>query len=520
MEHLRILLRDIVGALWKQRWMGLGVAWIVCIVGWVGVFMIPNQFEANARLYVDADAILTPLLKGLALDDTPSAQLDTLQRTLLSRPNLEKLIAKTDLELRITAPNDEERMIRSLANTIKVTPVTHNLFTISYRDTNPRLAYDVVRTVLDLFIESKTGNNLTDMANARTFVDQQIATYEKQLRAAEARRADFRARYIDLLPNDAAGGQSRLEQARATLTGLQGQLTDEQRRLALLQQELLTTPATLSADNPAVAAMGGGGSSQLTAAQEKLQELRLKFTDSNPDVIAQQNLVNALKSNPVRSAAPPRPAPAAATTSTTAGSHREYGVPNPLYTQLKGEMVDSEAKVASLQRQVGDWTKERDRMEQIARTAPGLQAEYTDLERGYDVLRKNYEELLARREAMHLADAADTQAGKVTTQVVDPPVVPHLAVAPNRPLLIAAVMILALGAGIGLPMLLDQFDNSMRNIEQLRGLELPVLGSVSLIPQPISRLRYLFDRGGLAAGTLVLLVAFGGLMLRMLKASI
>ncbi len=55
------------------------------------------MYEANARLYVDADAVLTPLLKGLALDNKPDNQLELLQRTLLSRPNLEKLISKTDL---------------------------------------------------------------------------------------------------------------------------------------------------------------------------------------------------------------------------------------------------------------------------------------------------------------------------------------------------------------------------------------------------------------------------------------
>jgi hypothetical protein len=63
--------------------MGVIVAWLVCGVGWVGVYLIPNQFESSARLYVDADAILTPLLHGLAADTEPTTQLEVLQRTLL-----------------------------------------------------------------------------------------------------------------------------------------------------------------------------------------------------------------------------------------------------------------------------------------------------------------------------------------------------------------------------------------------------------------------------------------------------
>ncbi len=86
-------------AAWRRRWIGVIIAWWICGLGWVGVYLVPNQFESSARLYVDADAILTPLLKGLAADSAPNSQLEVLQRTLLSRPNLEKLISKTDLDL-------------------------------------------------------------------------------------------------------------------------------------------------------------------------------------------------------------------------------------------------------------------------------------------------------------------------------------------------------------------------------------------------------------------------------------
>ena len=96
------------------------VAWLVCGVGWVGAYTIPNQFESNARLFVDADAILTPLLRGIAADSAPTTQLEILQRTLLSRPNLEKLVSKTDLDLTLNGPSDRERLINRLATEIKV----------------------------------------------------------------------------------------------------------------------------------------------------------------------------------------------------------------------------------------------------------------------------------------------------------------------------------------------------------------------------------------------------------------
>ncbi len=79
------------------------------------VYWSPANMRSSARLYVDADAILTPLLKGLAADSAPNSQLEVLQRTLLSRPNLDKLISKTDLDLSLTGPPERERLLQELS---------------------------------------------------------------------------------------------------------------------------------------------------------------------------------------------------------------------------------------------------------------------------------------------------------------------------------------------------------------------------------------------------------------------
>src|SRR6202020_2081435 len=142
MDSVRTMLLTYLRAAWRRRWLGVVVAWLVCCVGWVGTYAVPNQFESSARLFVDADAVLTPLLRGIAADSAPTTQLEILQRTLLSRPNLEKLISKTDLDLTLNSPSDRERLLSRLATDIKVTPQTKNLFTIYYRDKSPKLAHD------------------------------------------------------------------------------------------------------------------------------------------------------------------------------------------------------------------------------------------------------------------------------------------------------------------------------------------------------------------------------------------
>ncbi len=303
-----MMLTQYLRAAWRRRWMGVIIAWLVCGVGWVGVYMIPNQFESSARLFVDTDAILTPLLRGIAADSQPTTQLEILQRTLLSRPNLEKLVSKTDLDLQLNSPSDRERLLTRLGTDIKVNPQTKNLFTITYRDKSAKLAHDVVQTLLTIFVESATGSNRTDMENARRFLERQIQSYEQQLRAAEKRRADFRGRYIEVLPNNDNPNVPALEGARGQASLLEGKLQDALISRDALKQEVESTPPMLVVESGTAQQMAAAGlgapvpKTRVEEAEEQLRMLLLKDTDQHPDVIAQRKLIEALKS------APPDPA--------------------------------------------------------------------------------------------------------------------------------------------------------------------------------------------------------------------
>jgi polysaccharide chain length determinant protein (PEP-CTERM system associated) len=339
------------------------------------------------------------------------------------------------------------------------------------------------------------------MENARRFLDQQIASYECQLRNAEKRRADFRARYVDLLPSDGNGGESRLDLARMQLIGLRGQLEDAVQRRDALRKELSTTPPNTNID----ADIRDGAPSRLRTAQDQLAELRLRFTDQHPDVIAMKKLIAVLKTE--RSDA-----------GSAASRGRIRSISNPMYEQLKVRLVDAEGQVASLQRQVTDATGERERMEAMARSTPGVHAEYENLDRDYSVLRKNYEELLGRREAANIAEAADTQADKVKLQIVDPPRIPRIAVSPNRLLLIPGVLLAGLAGGSGLAFLLGQTDRSFRTLDDLRVLGLPVLGGISLL-DTIPRRKRLISAFGFGLAVTLLAVACGGLLTQLLRQS-
>lgn len=518
MESVRNLLLSYIRAAWRRRWSGLVVAWLVCGVGWVGVYLIPNQYESSARLFVDADAVLTPLLRGIAADSAPTTQLEILQRTLLSRPNLEKLISKTDLDLIINSPSDRERLLGRLATAIKVTPQTKNLFTIIYRDGNPKLAHDVVQTLLTIFIESATGSNRADMENARRFLERQIQSYEQQLRAAEKRRADFRARYIDVLPHEANPNVPALEGARTNAHLLEGRLQDALVTRDALKQEVESTPPMLVIEPGGAAAVPAPGDtglrSRVAEAEEQLRMLLLRVTEAHPDVVTQRKIIESLKKIPPT--APSIGSPSGGISEPVAGAKRT--APNPIYDQLKVKLIDADTSIVSLQRQRDEAVRYRDRLEKIQREQPGLIAEYQNMDRDYSVLRRNYEELLARLQSANIAQAADTQADKVKLQVIDPPEVPRLPASPNRILLISGVLAAGIVIGAGMTVLLSQFDSSFSSVDELRALGLPVLGGISVLGLAPLRQR-LMTVLRFGAALAILIGIYGGLMVHVLRST-
>jgi uncharacterized protein involved in exopolysaccharide biosynthesis len=163
------------------------------------------------------------------------------------------------------------------------------------------------------------------------------------------------------------------------------------------------------------------------------------------------------------------------TNRTAAGTTRA----NPAREQLLVRLVDTDSQIASLERQLREMESQSSRLEEMARNAPEVQAQFANLDRDYNIIRRNYEELLARRESVNIAEAARTGTDRVTLEVVDPPTMPTVPTSPKRLLLAAGVLLVALGAGGALLFLQVQLDTSFYTLRELRGIGLPILGAFS-----------------------------------------
>lgn len=470
-----------LNSLWRRRLQAVIVAWLVCLAAWAFIATMPNVYDASARVYVDTRSILVPLLRGLAIDNNSGAEVAIMQRTLLTRPNIEKVARMTDLDITATNPEEMETLIERLKAKIAVRRVAQDdLFLISYSDGDPQIAHDVVQALLTIFVENNLGQNRQDMDTARRFIEEQIIDYETQLEAAEQRLAKFKQENMSLLSGQ-QGYQGRLSGAQGNLAGIDAQLQNAIVRRDTLRQELKNTPEFFELKG--TQAVGSGPPTntavRILEFEATIENMLTRYTENHPDVVRARRRLEALYKQQEQELEFAASGPVGVPSAPEGPSG--YGVPNTLYEQLKLSMVNEQANIAALRQQVKTAKERVDSLLDIRVQAPLVEAELTKLNRDYNVLRDKYEQLLNRREAERISRAREFEADTVQFRIVEPPKVPIKPSGPNRLLFLTLALVVGLGSGAGFAFLLTLSSDSISSVAQLREtFELPVLGVVGL----------------------------------------
>lgn len=466
-EQLRRAVRDV----WLHRWIGLTAAWLIVVVGAVAIYLMPDQYEASARVYVDTQSVLKPLMSGLAVEPNLDQQIAMMSRTLISRPNIEKVVGMSDLNLAAKSSDQIESQIDYLTRSIEMRSSGGiNLYTISFRNSNPESARKVVQALLTIFVESNLGNKRKDSDTARRFIDDQIKSYEQKLTQAENALKEFKITHLGT--TSGKDYFTQMTEAGSDLAAAKLQLEEAQNGRDAMRRQM-------TGEDPVI--MGGGDAQQpavpeidsrIAALKQKLDEMRLHFTDAYPDIVATKRIIGELEQQ--------KKADLAARAKASPGRSPLAG--NPVYQQLQVQLAQSESEVAALQTRVAAYQARYERLKAAATNVPKIEADLQQLNRDYDVNKANYEKLIARRESAQMSSDMDASAGLVEFRVIDPPRVSPKPVAPNRVLLISMVFLGALAGGIGVAFMMGQVRPTFSDRKSLRDISgLPILGAVTMI---------------------------------------
>lgn len=475
-------LAEALRRMWQGRWAGLAVAWVIALAGTAVVFVTPDKYQATARVYVDTQSVLRPLLHGLTVQPNVEQEVHALTGSLISNPNLEKLVRMTDLDLEVNTPEQRQKLIDKLRRAVYIKSVGQNLYTIGFASPRPGEATRVVQSLLSIFVESGLSPRAKDTGQALRFIEEQIKHYEQRLSEAENRLKEFKIRNLDL--NGAEGRdffgtmatvkqqlqetQQLLQEAEKSRDALKQQITDEEER-----------PPQLIVADDAPAVTTPELDARLATLTKSLDDLLMRYTEKHPDVLNTRRIMKEVEAQ--RDEQRKRLAE-------EQERRRRTSAPNPagaVYPQLKLAMAESEAQVARLRARRQQQEQRLQNLRAAARSIPEREAQLTQLNRDYTIQKQNYDALVARRESALISGEAQAATGVADFRIVDPPQVAPNPIAPNRKTLIVLALVASLLAGFGASYGYSLIHPTFLDTRQLKSFAgRQTLGMVSLIRNP------------------------------------
>lgn len=486
MQEILSLVLGQLRNIWRFRWLALGIAWVIAVVGWLYVYSLPDQYSSSARVHIDTKSAINPLLNGMAVTPNTDQQVSLLIRTVLSRPHLQDIARSTGLDLKATSPEQEQSLIQGLQSrlTLKSSGGGTDLYTISYTSSKPKLAQSVVQQVMSIMttmnLSDRNGGNTTQ---AVSFLNNEVDKYKQKLNETEQKLAKFKKNHAELMPGT-DDYVTQVQKLNTNIDSIQDQLSAARDRKTNIQAQMRSGGGGgRTSVPPAQSAQVQRIDNQLDAEQQKLSQLLTKYTPKHPDVLDAKRQIADLKQRRSDTLSRLRAHPSEI--QSPAGASSSGGGGN---AALSSQLNDAKVQISTLESSLQRKQEQLKKLQSGADSMNDAQAQMAELSRNYEVTRDQYEKLLSRLYSARLSTDVQNSSDALQFRVIDPPEVPAEPSGPQRLVLMVMALIGAIIAGLAFAWFLAQIRpvfSSRRDLTQATGY--PVIGSVSLALSPTQR---------------------------------
>ncbi|MEO6080772.1 MAG: XrtA system polysaccharide chain length determinant [Steroidobacteraceae bacterium] len=516
MNEVTALIYAYARAAWRRRWWAVLTAWVVAVGAWGVILTLPDRYEASAKVYIEARNDLDPALEGLAVNKDYQSQLPLVREALLSRPQLTAVARVTNLDVKVKTTADMDALISKLQKQIRVSvanpavlaenvKVQDSMYTITYQHPNRDKSIEVVQNLLSTFYEGISNRNKDGTGGVQTFFTKQIEQRSKELQEAEGRLAEFKTKNMGMIRGP--GGDdyftrfsavnSALQEYKNSLNIARGKRVELLAQAASLKSSVLQSVTEGTGDSSGTSL---GVTREKRAAQQKLDELRLKYTDKHSEVVNQMETVKRLEALETAELQKMK-----TSESPTAIRPLEN---NSTYQGVQAQLSQLQVEIGALETSVRQSQVEFDRLRGLIAQYPEVDKELQNLDRDYSVKKKLYEDVVAKSEQSKISEDA-ARTGSIQYKEIEPPHAAFEPVWPKRKLMIIEVLFAAVVVGIAvalLPYLLVPTFDDVGLLERSFGF--PVLGAVSAIRSSAKRSSELRQiRHVLIAGAALVMVA-------------
>jgi polysaccharide chain length determinant protein (PEP-CTERM system associated) len=528
-DYIKILLRG--------KWIILTPAFLGVMGGLVVSRAQPELYKSQTMIQVLPQRVPDSFVKT-TVTSTVEERLKSIEEMIKSRTALEGMITDLNLYPEKMGHAAMEDMVAETASKLELKvastapgswrgPGPANSLRVTFTHPDKQKALQVTQKVTAMLLEENARMRGSQANATSEFLERQLAEKRADLEAQEQKVEAFRQRYAGRLPTQLAGNMQAVTSTQSALTSLVDGLQRDRDRKLMLERlyndaaaqltALASMPAAVQAsaggqpstDPTAVAANASAGQ-RLAQARANLaaQELRLK--PEHPDIRRLKRQISDLEKQVEAEGQQPSPSSTTPTVVARGASPEEIRRREAL-TQQKAEIetlgrqiLFKEGEERRLRAQAAEYQSKIDAI-------PGVESEWTQLDRDYATKQETYKNLLTNSQAAKIAANLEAQQIGEQFKVLDQPQVSDQATNANRLQINLIGLALGLFLGIAIVGFLEFRDTSFRSESDiLNALALPVLATVPFAPSAADLGRERRQRMLLSASGAVMLVACAG----------
>jgi succinoglycan biosynthesis transport protein ExoP len=430
-KYLQLIVRR------KELFLALALLSMTC--GIILSYVLPKKYVATSTVFIEKN-VISEMVKGITVTPSMEDTIKVLTYATTSRTLLTKVAESLDMNLAKGKNADMDAVVKKLQSAITVNLTRdNNLFTISYTDRDPRMARDVVNTLVRLYIEENTSSKRGESYDATKFLSEQIDTFKTKLEKAESDLNNYKRDQGGVIAIDEGRLFEEINLSQQKLYDLELQ----RRQLEGKRQFTRKSSDPLHAN--------------LAALQKRLDELRVEYTEGYPEIIKVKGDIETVKEQlKMRSGTDDKPLE-----------------PQEL-ERIESDIAAIKSSEDSLRRYIAT-------NQALLRKLPSAKAGLEKLELNKNSQKNIYDQLFARHGQSEVSKQMEVQDKSTTFRIVDAAVLPKKPASPDRLRIMMMGIVGGIIASFGVLLLLEQMDGTVKDVDFIKGLGLPVLAVITRI---------------------------------------
>jgi polysaccharide chain length determinant protein (PEP-CTERM system associated) len=413
----------------------------------IGIYK-PSVFHSETTIFADTQNVIEPLLgKQTSITSVKQSQTAQVRDVIFSPRQLNKVIDALYGKNAFPTAQLLADEWASLRQSIEVEGLSGNYIKISYQGATPDITFRLLNEVVSLFVEDSANTKKNESRSAYNFIEQQVESYKEQLLLAEKRLKIFRSSHLD---GTEAEVESRISQLRNEIEDMKIQKMESLTRISSLQRQLRSQDKFASNDYEAAIYH-----SRLKELRQYLDNLLLGYKDDYPEVVEIRYQISDMEKNITDLAFKEK-------------DKSQIGAEfNPLYQEISSKLSTAQVSQNTIENRLNAFAALLEEAYERRKRIANNQAELSELNRDYSVIKGLYEDMLANKEKARLSMVLDIEGQGVNYKIQEPANYPTLPSGPRFLHFFIAAPVLGFLLLVSLFLAKILLDNKIRFASQL-----------------------------------------------------